>query len=120
VIQRLFSSFPDSWSGAGLLLLRLASGMPLVVNGILALPPGGEGGGAVYRIAELSCGSLVLIGLWTPLAGIGQAILWVAAAVGMHDVLPIASPVMGLSLALLGPGAWSVDARLYGRRRIRV
>jgi putative oxidoreductase len=101
-------------------MLRLASGVPLIVNAILALPPGGDGGGAAYRIAEFSCGSLVLIGLWTPLAAIGQAILWAAAAVRMHDVLPIAGPVMGLSLALLGPGAWSVDARLYGRRRIRV
>ena len=27
-------------------------------------------------------------------------------------------PSIGASLAMLGPGAWSVDARLFGRRRI--
>jgi uncharacterized membrane protein YphA (DoxX/SURF4 family) len=28
--------------------------------------------------------------------------------------------MIGLSVAMLGPGAWSVDARLFGRKRIDV
>jgi uncharacterized membrane protein YphA (DoxX/SURF4 family) len=26
--------------------------------------------------------------------------------------------ILGLSLAMIGPGAWSVDARLFGRKQI--
>jgi len=33
---------------------------------------------------------------------------------------PIMLATIGASLALLGPGAWSIDARLYGRRRIDI
>ena len=27
---------------------------------------------------------------------------------------------LGAALAMLGPGAWSVDARLFGRKRIQI
>jgi putative oxidoreductase len=30
--------------------------------------------------------------------------------------IPIALAVLGVTLALIGPGEWSVDARLYGRK----
>lgn len=120
MIQRAFSSFPDSWPGAGLLLFRIATGVPLLVNGPWALFPGKESVGALYRITDLSSGSLILVGLWTPVAAVAQALLQGAVAVAGHDSLLHASAAfLGLSLALLGPGAWSVDARLYGRKRIR-
>jgi putative oxidoreductase len=121
VIQRLFSSFPDSWPGVGLLLLRLATGVPFVVNGTWALSFGQESGGVIFAMTELSCGSLILVGLWTPVAAVAQALLQGAIVFTKHyDLLHMAGGVIGLSLALLGPGAWSIDARLYGRRRIRV
>jgi putative oxidoreductase len=121
VIQRLFSSFPDSCPGAGLLLLRLAAGIPLVVSAIWAWPPVPNTGDTVFRLMELGCGTLVLIGLWTPVAAVMQALLQAAAAYTMHyDLMHLAAPLAGLSLALVGPGAWSIDARLYGRKRIRV
>jgi hypothetical protein len=37
-------------------------------------------------------------------------------AVGPHALLA----AIGLCLALLGPGAWSIDARLFGRRRVEI
>lgn len=121
MIQRFFSGFPDSWPGAGLLLLRLAAGIPLVVNSIWVLSFGPQPEGVVIGVTELSCGSLLLIGLWTPVAAVAQALLQTASALSRHnDVAHLATGVIGLSLALLGPGAWSIDARLYGRKRIHV
>jgi putative oxidoreductase len=121
VIQRLFSSFPDSWPGAGLLLLRLAGSLPLLFHGIGAWPSALEAGGSIFRLIELSCGALVLIGLWTPVAALAQAVLQGASAFTRHyDLMYLAAALMGLGLALLGPGAWSIDARLYGRKRIHL
>jgi hypothetical protein len=60
-------------------------------------------------------GSLILVGLATPIAAAvgGVTVLCTAAPIETHIVLA----TIGVSLALLGPGAWSIDARLYGRRR---
>jgi putative oxidoreductase len=33
-------------------------------------------------------------------------------------LMPIVLVVLGLSLAMIGPGAWSIDARLFGRKQI--
>jgi uncharacterized membrane protein YphA (DoxX/SURF4 family) len=104
-----------------LLLLRLAAGIPLVVNGIWVLSFGPQAEGVVIAVTELSCGSLLLIGLWTPVAAVAQALLQAASVLTRnYDVAHLAAGVVGLSLALLGPGAWSIDARLYGRKRIHV
>jgi putative oxidoreductase len=121
VIQRLYSSFPDSWPGAGLLLLRLAVGIPLVVDALWTSSSGPTTGGVVSRLTALCCGSLVLLGLWTPLASVALALVEVSSAfLGHFDFMHFAAAFVPFSLAVLGPGAWSIDARLYGRKRIRV
>ena len=121
MIQRLYSSFPDSWPGTGLLLLRLAIGMPLVVNALSMWSSDSEAMGVVARLTTLCCGSLVLLGLWTPVASVALALaaVW-STFFGHFDFTHLAMPLVPLSLAVLGPGAWSIDARLYGRKRIRV
>jgi uncharacterized membrane protein YphA (DoxX/SURF4 family) len=54
-------------------------------------------------------------------AAVGAAFLQLSAAFGRHqDFMHFAWVFVPLSVAVLGPGAWSIDARLYGRRRIRV
>jgi hypothetical protein len=30
----------------------------------------------------------------------------------------VTDALIGMSLVMLGPGSWSIDARLYGRKRI--
>lgn len=107
--------FPHGWPGAGLLLLRVA-----VVGGTvqyldataIALPPA-----LPWCVA-----ALLLAGALTPLACLVCCLLAIGTLSQAEWGAPSANAlVTGLSaaaLALLGPGAFSLDARLFGRRRL--
>jgi putative oxidoreductase len=120
-LQRLFTMFPDGWPGAGLFLLRLVAAIPLLIG---ATPGfwGAPQNGLYAKYVAISVGSLLLAGLWTPVAGTLQAIVEVwfgfseKGGAGVHFLLA----ALGVSLVMLGPGAWSVDARLFGRKRIDI
>lgn len=121
-MRRLFSSFARGAPGLGLLLLRLATGSALICEGVITLLRGAPSAAAVLQALLVVLGVLLVAGLWTPIAG---ALAAVVSIVGMvsHPAswpafLPIA--VMAAALALLGPGAWSVDARLYGWKQIKI
>lgn len=113
--------FPGGWPGAGLLLLRLIAAIPLLVEGGLVFW-GAHTNGLYERYSAMAIGSLLLVGLWTPVAGALQAVIeiWTtfgrSGSLGMHVLLA----AVGVSLVMLGPGAWSVDARLFGRKRIDI
>jgi uncharacterized membrane protein YphA (DoxX/SURF4 family) len=64
-------------------------------------------------------GLLLIAGLWTPIAGVVTACAeaWVALSSPAHAGIPAVLAVLSMTLALIGPGEWSVDARLYGRKR---
>ena len=126
VLQRLFSTFASGRPGIGLLLLRLLTGAALIHFGIaslLAAPPLTT---AVLQITAVGAGILLLIGLWTPVAGALAAIVEVSIVFSRHfsdsgDLwIPIVQAVLGAVLAMVGPGAWSIDARLFGRKRIDI
>ena len=66
---------------------------------------------------------LLLAGLWTPIAGALVAMIELWTASFSHPPDPwtfILLGTLGVALALLGPGAWSVDARLFGWKRIDI
>ena len=64
-------------------------------------------------------GLLLLIGLWTPLAGIAVAAIEISQVSLSHDRFgPLLTGTIGVALAMLGPGRWSLDARLFGWKRI--
>jgi putative oxidoreductase len=120
-LQRLFSTFPNGRPGAGLVVLRLATGIRLLIGSpeIHGLP---QAAVSVLHMAVIGAGVFLLAGLWTPFMGAIQAIfeLWIAFSShgdgGFHLVLA----ALGVSLIMLGPGAWSVDAQLFGRKRIEI
>jgi putative oxidoreductase len=118
-MQRLFSAFPNSWPGAGLLLLRLGAGASCLFGVAQSVAP-------ALRVPLESIGWLtapfLVIGLWTPFAGIVQVIVTLCGALlpASPDVDHMMRAVFGASLAMLGPGAWSVDARLFGRKRFDI
>ena len=67
-------------------------------------------------------GLLLLVGLLTPVAGAIVAVteLWVVLSHGHDPWVSVMLAGLGAALALMGPGAWSVDARLYGWKRIEI
>jgi len=118
-VQRLFSTFPGGLPGAGLLLLRAAVAIPLVYMGLLTLASSSP---AVVEVVSAGAAILLLIGLWTPLAGavMTAAELGLAALHPAEPWMYIHFATMGAALAMLGPGGCSVDARLFGRKQIRI
>jgi putative oxidoreductase len=120
-LQRLFSTFANGWPGAGLLLLRMAVCAYLIYDA-RNVPAGLRLEQDVPRFLAAAAGLLLLLGLWTPLAGVVSAIaeLWLAPAETGDLWLHVMVTTIATCLTMLGPGAWSLDARLFGRKRISV
>jgi putative oxidoreductase len=118
--RRSFSAFPDGWPGHGLLLLRLTLGLPLIywwaANLVAAHVT------AIPDLVAAIAGIFLVCGLFTPVAGtvIVLAQVWMAFASGFaHDgerPMRLFLAAAAASVAMLGPGAWSVDARRFGRK----
>jgi putative oxidoreductase len=124
-LQRLFSTFPDRWPGLGLLLLRLGLGLWVIYFETLNLSrKPSELTGLAQSLIALVASIFLLAGLWTPIIGTLLALdeVWIALSVFLaHQadiVIPVFLAVLSTSVAMLGPGAWSIDARLFGRRRV--
>lgn len=119
-MQRIYSTFPSGWPGAGLLLLRLASGVTAIVDAGYSLWECGGASMLMLRIFEMLGGLLFLCGLTTPIAGLMLAAIEITFLLSRRTSVDrnVAILIIALSLAMLGPGAYSVDARLFGRKRI--
>src|ERR1700719_416913 len=119
-LQRLFSMFPNGWPGRGLLLLRLGAGIVLIHDGVADMLMARERHGTIWQSLATIGGVLLLVGLFTPVAGVLAVIveLWTALSKADNLRICIVLAVVGAALAMLGPGSWSVDAWLFGRKRI--
>ncbi len=123
-----FFTFPGGNPGVGLLLLRAAIGVTAIVQGgvYLAKPDNSIFGMWIVGLLAIASGALLLIGFLTKAASLlvglsSVGLSWVSA-------LPLNSfdtrlslffiIVMTAAIILLGPGAFSLDSRLFGRREI--
>jgi len=119
---RLYSSFAHGAPGVGLLLMRAVAGTALIHCAAVALGRSPALLPALLDVAAGATGLLLLIGLWTPVIGVLAALgaLWAAymeaSFAGYYALLA----TLGAALALLGPGAFSVDARLFGWKRVEI
>ena len=121
-LRRLFSTFADGWPGVGLLCLRLVAGVALIAQGLGGLRGGSPVEPLALDVLAIADGLLLIAGLWTPITGsivVMLALPKTAAQPGNWQAY-ILLATMGVALALVGPGVWSVDARLFEWKRIDV
>ena len=77
---------------------------------------------AIANVLAAVAGMFLLMGLCTPVVGaiVAATELWIIFLLPQDLRLHILQAVFGVGLALIGPGVWSVDARLYGWRRVEI
>jgi putative oxidoreductase len=119
-VQRLFTTFANRWPGLGLFIQRLVTGVVLVFRGIEPLNQVSVAGPLIPQVAGAVLGLFVLLGLWIPLAGALVVVteMWIALTGAGDEFVALILAVLGGTIALIGPGAWSIDARLFGRKHI--
>ena len=111
-MQRLYAMFPDRGPGAGLLLLRLGLAVMLLADAHGRLP--GPDAPASQLILWLPAMLLASGGLMPPALLLSA----IAIVVRMPPALALPHLLLPTALLLLGPGAYSLDARLFGRRSV--
>ena len=121
-MRRFISSFVGGRPALGLLFIRLAAGAALMVDGRVRVHYGEPLLPLTLGLLEVSVGAVLIAGLWTPVAGILSVALSVSEILVFHDTLcpAILLASMGAGLALVGPGSLSVDAWLFGLKRIDI
>jgi len=129
-LQRLFSIFPGAWPGIGLLILRCALAAFMLGRGSFYIASWSQSGWMMRSlgIGGLLVGGLLLIGYRTPFASVAAGLIFLlcrlcwsgrplpnAFSAKLDVVVEIFS---SLAMLCLGPGAFSIDSRLFGRREI--
>jgi uncharacterized membrane protein YphA (DoxX/SURF4 family) len=119
-MRRFFFTFADGPPDFGLLLLRVIVATALIARGVqlhnaslLTI---------TAQIIAAGAGLLLLFGSWTFVAAAIAAIaqLFTAFSHNQDPWVSVLLASLGVAIALLGPGAWSVDARRFGWRRIEI
>ena len=131
-MQRLFSTFPSGMPGLALLLLRCTLGFTAIISGGAYLYNQENPAFLVLIISffYIICGAFLLIGLMTPLAAISVLLGCVGTVISIipaandnftnPNLTAIYLSIMAIAVILLGPGAFSLDARMFGRREISI
>lgn len=119
-MRRLFSTFARGWPGVGLFLMRIVAGGSLIVDGVGKYQAGQTTTPVILGLLAIADGALLIAGLWTPIAGSLVIAISTCGILILHDnpypAILLAS--IGAALAFVGPGALSIDARLFGWKRI--
>lgn len=116
-MKTAISAFPRGLSGAALLLLRVSTGLALNFGSdaahVLPVSP---------HFLLLCVAAALAVGIFTQPVAMLAALIIAATYAGSANVLPFSFGLHSLvaaALALMGAGAYSVDAILFGRRVIK-
>lgn len=122
--------FPPGSPGIGLIVLRLAVALALVVQGAACLAGEQTPGACAVAVTAALTAGLLLVGLVTPFAaalaallGMGLAMTWLPAPTPNAFEVPLTAALFvsaAMAIILLGPGAFSLDAAMFGRREIPI
>ena len=102
------------------MLQRVLTSTILLYFGATHLPETTRLALGVPHLVAAVAGTLLLLGLWTPVAGITIAMVevWIFLASLGNSLAAIMLAGLGATVAMIGPGLWSIDARIYGRKYI--
>ncbi len=119
-MRRLYSTFAGGWPGVGLLLMRLVIGCALVVRAATRLASHPPMNVTILAVLSMGVGILLIVGLWTPIVGTSAALIeiWKMFMLPGDKWVWLLLGTAGAAIAMLGPGLWSIDARLFGWKRI--
>ena len=102
------------------------AGAALIDFGISGIREGPPPLAVALQTIGIAAAILLLVGLFTPLAGVlaAAAKAWIAILrFSSHSDDPwvtVAQAILAAALAMIGPGAWSIDARRFGRKHIEL
>jgi uncharacterized membrane protein YphA (DoxX/SURF4 family) len=117
-VLRLFSMFPAGAPGIALLLLRISLAGAVLDGGADCM----KSSFPLLMSLALGAQSLLLcLGLLTPIVSLVTCATELTALfVTSHTDVPFItlSSLNAMAIVLLGPGAYSLDARRFGRREI--
>ena len=117
-VQRLYSAFPMGRPGAALLVLRVALSV-LLLDGVLG--PMSTLDSSWVFLAPWAVAIALWLGFFTPVAATLCVLIEVGmllSGIGVLQAIHVCAVLDAFALTLLGPGAYSLDAKLFGRRRI--
>ena len=122
IMQKWFSAFPGGWPGLGLLLLRVLVAVSVIVQVIAYVAATSLSViGWMVVVLVVASAACLLVGFITPVAAIliGLASLTLAVST-VPSIQNLDITVLAVVIGLLGPGAFSIDARMFGRREILI
>lgn len=128
-LQRLLSSFPDRWAGVALLLLRTVVAASAFIHAACTLNQPALTFAIWAPLIMCMVSSVFLIlGLFTQMTCIILAVCAIATtvlhSVPCNDLLlksfssPVFAAVSWFAVLVLGPGMYSLDARMFGQREV--
>lgn len=113
---RLFSIFPSGAPGIALLILRVS-----LAAAMLNALPDGRPMASLLGLILLALSALLVVGFLTPAVSVTACLFELTRLFGAGSDdwrFSLLVSLIAASMALLGPGAYSMDSRLFGRRVI--